>query len=173
MCELPSAAIVSNRCWSVMMNKMSGRAFISFGAKRSAVEESRCNSLNLHLGLSRLRSTGQEQLYGNELPVRELATCDAAKCFEIFRGSFFYNFLRQTWRGRSLVPVECLQIIAHELFVETRRTLSNGVLILWPEARRIRCEAFVDQQQLSINGAEFKFGICNDDAALRSVIAAA
>src|SRR5262249_45027137 len=25
MCELPNAAIVSNRCWSVMMNKMSGR----------------------------------------------------------------------------------------------------------------------------------------------------
>jgi hypothetical protein len=24
MCEFPSAAIVSNRCWSVMINKMSG-----------------------------------------------------------------------------------------------------------------------------------------------------
>jgi hypothetical protein len=27
MFEFPSAAIVSNRCWSVMMNKMSGRVF--------------------------------------------------------------------------------------------------------------------------------------------------
>jgi hypothetical protein len=38
MCELPSAAIVSNRCWSVMINNMSGRLtdiFVSSGSVRA------------------------------------------------------------------------------------------------------------------------------------------
>src|SRR5438093_12690812 len=65
----------------------------------------------------------------------EFATCQAAKCFEIFRGSFLDYILWKARGRRSLIPVEGLQIVAHELFVETGWTLSDDVLVLWPEAR--------------------------------------
>ena len=70
---------------------------------------------------------------GQILGFRDLIPGQAAKCFEIFRGRFFDHILRQARRRRSLVPVERLQIITHELFVETGRTLSEGVLVLRPE----------------------------------------
>ena len=98
------------------------------------------------------------------LDVRELGTRQAAKCFEIFRGSLFDNILWQAWGRRVLVPVERLQIVAHELFVETGWALTDNVLVLWPEARRVRREAFVDQEQISIDSAEFKFRIRDDDS---------
>jgi hypothetical protein len=46
-------------------------------------------------------------------------------------------------------------------------------LILWPEARRVRREAFVNQEQISIDSAKLKFRIRNYDSLLSSVIAAA
>ena len=105
--------------------------------------------------------------------VRDFAPRQSAKCFQIFRGGFFDNFLRQARGRRSLVPIERLQIIAHELFVETGWALSDNVLILWPEARRVRREAFVNQEQISIDSAKLKFRIRNYDSLLSSVIAAA
>src|SRR5207245_8581892 len=84
----------------------------------------------------------------------------------------FDNLLWQAWGRRSLVPVERLQIIAHKLFIETRRAFSDGVLVLRPEAGRIRRKAFVDQEQTSVDRAKLKFCIRDDDAGSRSVIAA-
>ena len=49
----------------------------------------------------------------------------------------------------AFVPFERLQIIAHKLFIEAGRALSDNVLIFWPETRRVRCETFVDQEQIS------------------------
>src|SRR5438045_6019725 len=100
----------------------------------------------------------------------EFASSQAAKCFEVFRGSFLDHILRQARGWRTLIPVECLQIIAHELFIETRWALSDGVLIFGPETRGVRCQTFVNQEQVSIDCAEFKFCICDDDAALLSMI---
>ncbi len=68
------------------------------------------------------------------LGVCDLVTGQAPECFEIFGGSFFDNILWQTWRRRGFVPVERLQIVAHELFVETGWALSDRVLVLWPKA---------------------------------------
>src|SRR6516162_3630667 len=102
----------------------------------------------------------------------ELAARQLAKCLEIFRRRLFDDFLRQTRRGRSLVPIERLQIIAHKLLVETWRALSYCVLVLRPEARGIRCQAFVDQKQISIDRAELKLRVCNDDSAPVGVLAA-
>src|SRR4030095_8774939 len=48
MCELPCAAIVSNRCWSVMMNKMSGRLiYHSERSEEYSYFKSRGHSLNV------------------------------------------------------------------------------------------------------------------------------
>src|SRR4029077_41519 len=95
------------------------------------------------------------------------------ECLAIFGRSFFDNILWQSRRGRRLIPIERLQIVAHELFVETRWALSDGILVLWPEARRVRREAFVNQEQISINNAKLKFRIRDDDSLLIGVIAAA
>jgi hypothetical protein len=51
-------------------------------------------------------------------------------------------------RGRRFVPVECLQIIAHKLFVETGRANAYAILIGRPETGGIGSQTFVDEQQL-------------------------
>src|SRR6266480_3434785 len=137
-----------------MMNNMSGRVsdiFFSRGATHAA------------FGLAMELTLGVPDFVARQAPER----------FEIFGGSSFDNVLWQAWRWRGLVPVERLQIVAHELFVETRWALPDGILVLWPETRRIRGEAFVDQKQISSDRAELKFCICHDDAASRSMIATA
>ncbi len=68
--------------------------------------------------------------------------------------------------GRGLVPIERLQIIAHELFVETGRTLSDDVMICRPESRRIRRQHFIDQKQFSVDGSKFEFGVGENDSFL-------
>jgi len=54
-------------------------------------------------------------------------------------------------RGRRFVPIECLQIIAHKLFVETRRAGANAIFIHGPETGGIGSQTFVNQQQLIVN----------------------
>src|SRR5437773_2362469 len=142
MCEFPSAAMVSNRCWSVMINKMSGR--IICHSERS--EESLISSKSADATKPEMFRFAQhdsaillDSLVGGDLAARQ-----PAKCFNILGGGFFDDFFRQTRRGRSFVPVKRLQIIAHKLFVETGRALPNRVLVLRPEARGIWRQAFVD-----------------------------
>src|SRR5437899_3737960 len=212
MCEFPSAAMVSNRCWSVMINKMSGRwrgIFVELAEQASkALVNAHCKSGPEGSGphcktqarkvdspgrpsrergrvrqcsgafgflFSKAHNHKQAKLKRSSssfLGGPELVACQAAKCFHIFRRSFFDHFLRQLRRRRSLVPVKRLEVIAHELFVETGRALSDDVLVLWPEARRIGRETFVDQEQIFIDCAELEFRICDDDAASLSVVAA-
>ncbi len=105
--------------------------------------------------------------------IRDLASRQAAKRLDILRRTFFDHFLRQT-RGRgTFVPIEGLQIIAHELLIEARRTLPDRILVLRPEARGIRRQTFVDQKQIFIDSAELKFRVCDDNSALVRVCAAA
>src|SRR6266542_3371551 len=96
-------------------------------------------------------------LYGIGLCVYELVTRQAAKCLEVFCRRLLDHILRQTWRRRSLVPIERLQIIAHELFVEAGRALSDDVFIFRPEPRRVRGEALIDQKKFSIDRAKLEF----------------
>src|SRR5207253_8236438 len=70
-----------------------------------------------------------------------------------------------------LVPIESLQIIAHKLFVETGRALTDNILVFRPEPRRIRRETVVDQQKFSVDDSEFELRVGDDDAALSGVIA--
>ena len=68
---------------------------------------------------------------------------------------YFAVVFSMTSRGQArprggLVPVERLEIIAHELLVVTLRALARRVAVGRPEARGIRRETFVDQDQLAI-----------------------
>jgi hypothetical protein len=92
------------------------------------------------------------------------------KSFAIFGGSFFDHILWQTRRRRCFDLIERLEIIAHELLVEAGRAGSHGVLVLRPEARRVRREAFVNQKKFVVRRADLEFGIGNGSSALRRII---
>ena len=90
--------------------------------------------------------------------------------FDVFVSCSGHHIRRQPRRGRRFVPVERLQVIAHELFIETGRALPNHILVLRPETRRIRRKTFVNQQQLPVQCAELEFCVGDNDAAFTRVI---
>src|SRR5437764_10437045 len=94
----------------------------------------------------------------------EFRAGETRKSFAIFRARLLNDLPRQMWRGRRFVPVECLQIIAHKLFVETRRADADLVLIRWPETRGIRSETFVDQEQVITQASEVEFCVGDNDS---------
>src|SRR5579871_4842748 len=55
------------------------------------------------------------------------------------------DFRGQVGAGRLLVPVERLQVVAHELLVEARRARADAVGVGGPEARGVRRHDLVDQ----------------------------
>src|SRR4029450_6576629 len=71
---------------------------------------------------------------------------------------------RKRGNGRLLVPADPLEVVAHELLVEARLSASGLVLRLWPEARRVGREDFVDQDQLATRHTKLELGIGDDDA---------
>src|SRR5208282_5212766 len=66
------------------------------------------------------------------------------QCLAILGAAARYHFRRQSGPRRTLVPVERLEIIAHELLVEARRTRAGTVSVGRPEARGIRGQHLVD-----------------------------
>ena len=91
----------------------------------------------------------------------------ALESFAIFRGRLLDDLRGNRGAGRRFVPIERLEIIAHELFVEAGRALPDDVLIRRPETRGIRRETFVDQEQFAADRSEFEFRVGDDDAAVR------
>ena len=83
----------------------------------------------------------------------------------VFLGGLGDNFRRKLGGGRLFVPTAVFQPVADELFVKTRRTPAGLILIRWPETGGVGCHAFVDQDDLTLPDAEFKFGIGDNDAA--------
>src|ERR1700736_3682343 len=77
---------------------------------------------------------------------------------------------RQIRARRLLVPVEGLQVVAHELLVETRRAHARAIAVRGPEARGVRRQHFVDEREYALAvDAEFELGVGNDDAAAARV----
>ena len=72
-------------------------------------------------------------------------------------------------RFATAIPVG-IEPIAHELLVEARLLGALDVSVDRPEARRIRREHFVAQDDRAIHLAEFKFRIGDDDAALACML---
>src|SRR5580693_10133952 len=77
---------------------------------------------------------------------------------------------RELRSRRALVPVERLEIVAHELLVEAWRALARAISIGGPEARGIRGEHLVDERE-GARGVhtELELGVGDDDAALAGV----
>ncbi len=76
---------------------------------------------------------------------------------------------RQRRRGRGLVPVERVEVIAHGLLVERRWCRARLPLICRPEPRRVRREHLVGDHELPVDHTEFELGVGDDDAPLGRV----
>jgi hypothetical protein len=73
--------------------------------------------------------------------------------------------------GAFLSQGSVSKIIAHELLVKARRTLSRNIAFRRPEARRIRRQHFIHQRKFArIIEAKLELGIRDDDAALARVV---
>src|SRR5262245_6559074 len=112
------------------------------------------------------RSGGAGALNGE----RQIVSGEQAKCFEILLASYNYNIIGKRGGGWTLVPIECLKIIAHELFVERGLRSSRRVRVPRPESGRIGRQGFINQKQLSISQAELELGVANDDATRLGVL---
>ena len=73
---------------------------------------------------------------------------------------------RQLRPRRLLVPVQRLQVVAHELLVEARRAAAGAVGVRGPEPRGVGRQRLVDQRQrAALIDAELELGVGDDDAA--------
>src|SRR5690606_20793726 len=72
--------------------------------------------------------------------------------------------------GWLLVPANPLEVIADELLIETRLTAPRRVRVPGPEARRVRRQHLVNQQQLGAEQAELELRVSNDDATRVGVL---
>src|SRR4029077_8427891 len=82
------------------------------------------------------------------------------------------DYLRRQSRRRAvLVPASRFEPVAHELLVKRGRALADLVLIHGPEARAIRRQDFIDENQVAARQlAPFELGVCDDDASATSVL---
>src|SRR5256886_6936833 len=81
---------------------------------------------------------------------------------------------RQGWRWGLAVPfalpLQIRQVVTQWLLVEARLAPARLVPVGRPEARRVRCQNLIDDDQGSFRRrAEFELRIGDDDAALRRV----
>src|SRR4030095_2309572 len=146
-----------------MMNRMSGRVtdiFGSSGVRAQLSWSAQCGKiLNNQKPRNRpVKRTTKTQM-GLLTPRVTLAVCEFAtrqttESLEVFRRCFLDDIFRQTWRRWSFVPIKCLEIIAHELFIKTGWALAHNVLIFWPESRRVRRQTLVNQKQFPIDRAK-------------------
>src|SRR5215472_5045233 len=132
MCEFPSAAMVSNRCWSVMMNKISGRiGVILFGTARSSSVVWGYAVAHPHLALTRLPLPARERI---EVRVRAFCTpsharvCKPASIFLPVRFPSDGEMLRDIWRkfSRSLLLADAVR----GEFCPSRVSLDNRAQIV-------------------------------------------
>src|SRR5687767_2373021 len=78
----------------------------------------------------------------------QLSARQAPERVEIFRARPLDHVLGQAGYGRLLVPLDRLEIVAHELLVEARLRAAGRVAVRRPEARRIGRHHLVDQDDL-------------------------
>src|SRR5262245_61228530 len=64
---------------------------------------------------------------------RKIVAGEQAICFEILFAGHLRDFRRKRGRGRSLIPIECLEVIANKLLIERRLRSSRGIDVPRPE----------------------------------------
>src|SRR6185312_4792829 len=95
----------------------------------------------------------------------ELLAGELAVRLNVFLARLLNNVVRQCGRRRVLVPPNRFKVIAHKLLIVGELRSSRTVALGRPEARGVGSEYFIGQSDVSIDQAEFKFCISNDDAA--------
>src|SRR6266568_1552411 len=75
----------------------------------------------------------------------ELAAGQPAKGLDVLLSRFHDDVFRQGRHRWVLVPLDALEIVAHELFVEAGLRSARRVRVGRPEPRRIWRQRFVDQ----------------------------
>ena len=76
--------------------------------------------------------------------------CQHLQHFEIFFTGSLHDIIGEHGRGRLLVPVKGKEIIPDELLVKAFLNNPFPVVILRPEAGRVRRKHFIDQDDLTV-----------------------
>src|SRR5262249_18898921 len=100
----------------------------------------------------------------------QFAPCQHPVRLDVLLTGLVRYILRQSGRGRLLVPLDCFQIVANKLLVVRFLRPPRLVPVRRPEARRIGCQYFIRQNKALLCLPEFKFGIGDDDAAARGIV---
>src|SRR6516165_159955 len=118
------------------------------------------------------RSAGPKTSQARDLllegPARELAIG-----LPVLLAGALSNFLRQSGRGRLLIPMDRLEVIADVLLVVGGLRAPRLIRIRGPKTGRIRRQHLVGQHDLAVNQAKFEFGVRDDNATLAGVIGGA
>ena len=133
------------------------------GASRPLARSAR--GVTLHAGESARKSPRDPNAAGRSRRSRSGAHQQALRLPGTFSDVLASISAGSSGPGRLLVPGLRLQPVAHDLLVERRRAHADAILVRRPEARRVRRQHFVDQEELARRvGAELELGIGNDDA---------
>ena len=100
----------------------------------------------------------------------KLRSSQATISLEVFVTGAYYHIVWQSRRGRRLVPVECFEIIAHELLVKTGLWPARLVMIRRPEPGRVRSQRLVDQDGLAVENAELELRVGDDNTQARGTL---
>src|ERR1700738_2551604 len=84
-------------------------------------------------------------------------------------GSLVNDVVGKGRRRWLLVPAASRQPIAQRLLVIAGLRLAGAIFLLRPEPARVRSEDLVDQTELSVDFAELKFRVGDDDPPLSGV----
>ena len=95
----------------------------------------------------------------------EMPSGQAAEGLKILRLCALCYFFRKTGRGRLLVPVDRLKIIANKLLVEGWLSAAGLPGRLFPEARRVRCQHLISKDDPFGGLTKLKFCVGQDDSA--------
>lgn len=108
-----------------------------------------------------IEKTARSSLSLNTGELSKFFTCDHLVALKIFVNCFLDNIIRKVpviIRVRSQ-PVTC------KLFVERRLSMAWFISFCRPETGAVRCQHFITDYHITVFiQAEFKFGICNDNA---------
>src|SRR6266481_4323638 len=91
---------------------------------------------------------------------RELLPAQALVGFDVLGSCALHHLGGQRRRWAVLVPAALLQPVAHELLVERRLAAAGLVTVGGPEARAVRRQHFVNQNNLAAGeSAPFEFRV--------------
>src|SRR5690348_6894496 len=100
----------------------------------------------------------------------ELLAGELAVRLNVFLARLLNDMVRQRGSRWVLVPPNRFKVVAHKLLIVGELRSSRTVALGRPEARGVGSEYFVGQSDISIDEAEFKLCISNDDAAFFRVL---